>query len=103
MPARFTATENAFEKGVSSITPAAAVKLIDDWEIALKDADFAGAKTIVHDLDALKKALHADKPDGAAIKKLVSKLADETTKSAGHATPATKDKVAALGKTLASV
>ncbi|UAJ11240.1 hypothetical protein [Polymorphobacter megasporae] len=103
MPARFAATEHAFEKGVDSITPAAAIKLIDDWEVSLKDADIPGAKGIVRDLEALKKALHADQPDGEKIKTLVGKLAEETTKIAGHATPATKDKVAGLGKTLASV
>ena len=103
MPVHFTATENAFSKGVDNITPAAAVKLIEDWETSLMDADFAGAKPIIHDLDALKKALHADKPDAAKIKALVGKLGGETTKAAGHATPATKDKVAALGKTLSSL
>ncbi len=103
MPARFTATENAFEKGVDSITPAAAIKLIDDWEASLKDLDAPGAKTIVRDLDALKKALHADQPDGEKIKTLVGKLGAETTKIAGHATPSTKDKVAELGKTLSAV
>ncbi len=103
MPARFTATENAFEKGVENITPAAAIKLIDDWETSLKDADIPGAKGIVRDLEALKKALHADQPDAAAIRKLVGKLGEETTKIAGHATPATKDKVEALGKTLSSL
>lgn len=103
MPARFVATENAFEKGVAHITAAAAVELIEDWEVALKDVDVAGAKAIVHDLEALKKALHADKPDAEAIKKLVGKLGAETTKIAGHATESTKDKVAALGKTLSSL
>jgi hypothetical protein len=103
MPARFAATENAFEKGVDNITPAAAIKLIDDWEVSLKDADIPGAKTIVRDLEALKKALHAGQPDGEKIKALVGKLAEETTKIAGHATPSTKDKVVEPGKTIASV
>ena len=103
MPARFVATENAFAKGVAHITPAAAVKLIEDWEVALKDVDAPGAKAIVRDLDGLKKALHADKPDAEKIKTLVAKLGEETTKIAGHATPSTKDKVAELGKTLTSL
>lgn len=100
MPARFTATANAFEKGVDSITPAAATKLIDDWESSLKDADFPGAKTIVRDLEALKKALGGDQPDAEKIKTLVAKLGDETIKSAGHATDATKPKLEELGKAL---
>ncbi len=103
MPARFVATENAFEKGVDHITPTAAVKLIDDWEVALKDVDAPGAKAIVRDLEALKKALHADQPDAEKIKTLVGKLGAETTKIAAHATESTKDKVANLGKTLSAL
>jgi len=103
MSAPFTETTSAFKKGVDNIPPAAASTLIDDWAASLKDNDAPGAKEIVHDLHALKKALHADKPDAAAIKKLVSKLGEETTKIAGHATASTKDHVAALGKTLSSL
>ena len=103
MPARFTATSNAFEKGVDSITPAAAIKLIDDWETSLKDVDAPGVKNIVRDLEALKKALHTDTPDAGKIKDLCHKLGGETTKIAGHATESTKDKVAELGKTLSGL
>ena len=103
MPARFTATENAFAKGVESITPTAAIKLIDGWEEVLKDAEFSGVKTIVRDLEALKKALQSDKPDAEKIKMLVGKLGEETTKSAAKSTPNTKDKVESLGKTLSSL
>lgn len=103
MPARFTATENAFEKGVEHITPSAAVKIIDGWEAALKDAEITGAKGIAADLERLKKALEADKPDAEKIKTLVGKLGEATTKIAGHADDKTKEKVAALGKTLSSL
>ena len=101
MPARFAATEHAFDKGVDSITPAAAIKLIDDWETSLKDLDAPGAKTIVRDLEALKKALHAE--DGEKVRTLCGKLGEETTKIAAHATAATKDKVAKLGETLSGL
>ena len=101
MPARFTATENAFEKGVDSITPHAAIKLIDDWETSLKDLDVAGAKTIVRDLEALKNALEAE--DGEKVRTLCGKLGAETTKIAAQATPSTKDKVAKLGETLSGL
>lgn len=100
MPARFTATTNAFEKGVDSITPAAAIKLIDDWETSLKNLDAPGAKGIVRDLAALKKALDGDQPDAGKIKTLVAKLGDETVKIADPATEATKSKVEELGKAL---
>ena len=101
MPARFVATENAFAKGVDSITPAAAIKLIEDWAVSLKDLDAPGAKTIVRDLEALKKALEAD--DGEKVKTLCGKLGGETTKIAAHATETTKDKVAKLGETLSGL
>ncbi|MGI4880069.1 MAG: hypothetical protein ACRYG4_21555 [Janthinobacterium lividum] len=102
MPARFTATAHAFEKGVESIKPAAAVKLIEDWETSLKDVEVPGAKGIVRDLEALKKALAGDAPDGEKIKSLMGKLADATTRIAGHVTDNTKDKIEELGTVLKS-
>ncbi len=103
MPARFVATENAFAKGVNSITPTAAIKLIDDWAASLHDVEITGTKTIIRDLEALKKALHADTPDAEKIKDLVGKLGAATSKIAAHATDSTKDKVASLGETLSGL
>lgn len=103
MPARFTATNNAFEKGVEHITPAAATKLIEDWEESLKDLDAPGAKGIVRDLEALKKALGTDQPDAEKIKSLLGKLGEATTKIASHATGNTGPKTEELGKTLSSL
>lgn len=102
MPA-FAATANAFEKGIESITPAAAIKLIDGWEVALADLDVPGAKGISGDLERLKKALHADEPDAEKIKAIVGKLGEATTKIAGRADDKSQDKVAALGKALSEV
>lgn len=102
MPA-FAATANAFEKGVDTIKPAAAIKLIEGWEEALHGAEVSGAKGIVDDLERLKKALSSDAPDGEKVKALVTKLGEATTKIAGHADDKTKDKVAELGKTLSSL
>lgn len=103
MSAPFTETTSAFAMGVDHIPPAAASKLIDEWAASLKGAEIAGAQDIVQDLHALKQALHAEKPDAAAIKKLVSKLGEATTKIAGHATASTKEHVVALGKALSSL
>ncbi len=100
MPARFTATANAFEKGIDSIKPAAAIKLIEDWETSLKDFDGTGTKGIVRDLEALKKALGNDEPDAEKIKTLVAKLGEATTKIAAHAPENIKPKVEDLGKAL---
>jgi len=102
MPA-FAATTNAFEKGFENIKPAAAVKLIEGWEEALKDAEITGAKGIVADLERLKKALEAGEPDAEKIKTLTHKLGEATAKIAGHADDKSKDKVAELGKALTSI
>ena len=77
---RYAATLNALEKGVGSISPDAAVKLIEDWETQLGELDSKGAKTLVKDLGALKKELgKGDKLDGAKVQELTAKLGGETT------------------------
>ena len=100
MPARFTALEHQIEQGLGSVAPEAGAKQIEYWEGQLKDADFRGAKTILHDLEALKKALHAPTPDSAAIKKLVAKLGEETTRSASSAEGAAAEKLKTVGEKL---
>ncbi len=100
MPARFAATATAFENGIEKTQPAAAIKIIEGWEDALKDIDIPGSKGIVRDLEALKKALDSDAPDGDRVKTLLGKLADEVTKIAprteGAVTPKLEDLGAAL-------
>ena len=100
MPARFTTLEHQIEQGLDTVKPDAAAKQIEYWEGQLKDADFRGAKTILHDLEALKKALHGDKPDGAAIQKLVAKLGAETVRSASNAEGAAAEKLKTVGAAL---
>lgn len=97
MPTRFTTLQHQIEQGLETVKPDAAVKQIDYWEAQLKDADFRGAKTILHDLEALKKALHAGTPDGAAIKTLLAKLGGETTRSASHAEGPAAEKLKEIG------
>lgn len=86
MPTRFTTLDHALDKGLETMPAAAAVKQIETWETELKGAEFTGAKGLVHDLEALKKLLHAEPVDGAAVQKIVAKLGGETTRSASHAT-----------------
>ena len=98
---QFAATTKAFEKGVESIAPDAAIKLIDGWEAQLKDLDSKEGKTITHDLEALKKELgKGDKMDGEKVKKLTAKLGQETVKSASALKGSGGDKVKALGEAL---
>lgn len=100
MPARFTATANAFEKGIENTMPAAAIKMIEGWEEALASVDVPGTKGIARDLEALKKALSADEPDGERVKSLLGKLADEVTKIAGRTEGGVQPKLEDLGSAL---
>ena len=100
MPARFAATATAFEKGIEDTKPAAAIKLIEGWEDALKGVDIPGTKGIANDLEALKKALDGDEPDSARVKTLLGKLAGEVTKIAGRTEGAIQPKLEDLGAAL---
>ena len=97
---QFDATIKHFKDGVKGFTISAATKNIEGWEETLGKLDAPGAKTIVRDLGSLKKHLHADPLDGAAIKKLVAKLGHETVTLAGKADSKSADKVRALGEAL---
>ena len=85
MPARFTATNNAIEKGLENATPKSAIGLIDGWATELEKNEFSGSKGIHGDLERLKKELEKDQPNGESIGKIVHKLGAATTKSADKA------------------
>ncbi len=97
---QFDATIKHIKEGVKSFTVSAAVKNIEGWEATLGKLDAPGAKTIVHDLESLKKHLHAKEIDGAAVKKLMAKLGKETVAMSGKADAGHKEKVHALGEAL---
>ena len=80
---QFDATIKHIKDGVKSLTVSAAVKNIEGWEATLEKLEAPGAKTIVKDLENLKKHLHAKELDGEAIRKLVAKLGKETVSLAG--------------------
>ena len=98
MPQRFTATENAFEKGIENTSPKAGAKLAGDWVEALQKADFPGAKGLAGNLEKLQKELSGDEPDGAKIKTLMEQIGEATAKSAERAE---EEKVAAKVRELA--
>ena len=102
MPIRFAATNSAFEKGIESTKPNAAVKMIEGWEEALADVDTPGAKGIVRDLEALKKALSAAEPDGERVRSLLGKLGGEVTKIAARTDGNVQPKLEELGKALSA-
>ena len=97
---QFDATIKHIKDGVKSFTVAAATKNIEGWEETLGKIDAPGAKAIVHDLESLKKHLHAKELDGAAIQKLVAKLGKETVAFAAKAGTPNAAKAHALGEAL---
>ena len=97
---QFDATIKHIKDGVKSMTVNAAVKNIEGWEATLEKVEAPAAKTIIKDLENLKKHLHADKLDGEAIRKLVAKLGKETVTIAGKTDSKNAEKVRALGEAL---
>ncbi|MBX9749147.1 MAG: hypothetical protein K5Q68_05975 [Roseococcus sp.] len=90
----------ALEGGVASLTPAQAIRQIESWEAHLAGVEVSGTKTLLADLGALKRALQKDPLDGAAIGRLMAKLAIGTARIAGRADGKRASQVEALGKAL---
>ena len=97
---QFDATIKHLKDGVKGFTVSAAVKNIEGWEATLEKVEAPGAKTIVKDLESLKKHLQADKIDGEQIKKLIAKLGKETVTIAGKADSKNAEKIKGLGEAL---
>ena len=97
---QFDATIKHIKEGVKSFTVAAAVKNIEGWEETLEKSEAAGTKTIIKDLENLKKHLHAKEIDGEAIRKLILKLGKETVTIASKSDSKNAEKIKALGETL---
>jgi hypothetical protein len=97
---QFDATIKHLKDGVKGFTVSAAVKNIEGWEATLEKVEAPAAKTIIKDLENLKKHLQADKIDGEAIKKLVAKLGKETVTIAGKSDSKNAEKIKHLGEAL---
>ena len=97
---QFDATIKHIQDGLKGFTVKAAVKNIEGWEATLQKVEAPGVKTILHDLESLKKHLHADPINGEQIKKLVLKLGKETVTIAGKSDSKNAEKIKALGEAL---
>ena len=97
---QFDATIKHLKEGVKSMTVSAAVKNIEGWEATLEKVEEPAAKTIVKDLESLKKHLHAKELDGEAIRKLVIKLGKETVAIGKKVEGKNATKIQALGDAL---
>jgi hypothetical protein len=97
---QFDATIKHIKDGIKGFTVSAAVKNIEGWEATLEKVEVSGTKTIIKDLENLKKHLQADKIDGEQVKKIVLKLGHETVNIAGKSDSKNAEKIKALGETL---
>jgi len=85
MPQRFTATENAFDKGIEKTSPKQGAKLAGEWVEELRKADFTGAKGLASELERLEKLLNEEEPDGKRVQDLLRKIGEDTAKAADRA------------------
>lgn len=99
MAIRFTATLNAFNRGIDDTRPRQGVSMIEDWEAALSDVDIPGTKGIARDLASLRRQLEASEPDGERIEALMHRLGTAVTKIADKA-ERNGDKLKQLGEAL---
>ena len=97
---QFDATIKHLKDGVKGFTVSAAVKNIEGWEATLEKVEAPAAKTIIKDLENLKKHLQSDKINGEQIKKIVLKLGKETVTIAGKSESKNAEKIKALGEAL---
>ena len=97
---QFDATIKHIKDGLKGFTIAAATKNIEGWEATLEKIDSPAAKTIVKDLENLKKHLHAEPIHAEQVKKLVLKLGKETIAIAGKSDSKNAEKIKALGEAL---
>ena len=101
MPQRFTATENAIEKGLAKASPKAGAKLVEEWAKQLETVEATGAKGLHADLVALDKELKKDEPNSDHVQKLLGKLGPATVKMADKCDdPKIAEKVRSLGEAL---
>ena len=99
---QFDATIKHIKDGLKGFTVAAATKNIEGWEATLEKIDSPAAKTIVKDLENLKKHLHAEPIHAEQVRKLVLKLGKETIAIAGKSDSKNAEKIKALGEALSA-
>lgn len=99
MAIRFTATLNAFNRGIEDLKPKQAISMIEDWETALSDVDIPGVKGIARDLAALRRQLEMETPDSERVEAILHRLGMSTTKIADRAEK-NGDKLKQLGEAM---
>jgi len=101
MPKRFTATENAIEKGLENTSPKQGAKLVREWLGEVENLDLPGAKGLRGDLEKLATELEKDEADPKKVERLLGKLGPATVKLADRCDDEkVAEKVRALGEAL---
>jgi hypothetical protein len=101
MPQRFTATENAFEKGIENVSAKQGAKLAGEWAEEVRKAEFTGAKGLASELERLEKLLSTDEPDTEKLQALLEKIGQDTAKAADRAEdPKIAEKVRKLAEAM---
>ena len=100
---QFDATIKNIKEGVKGFTVSAAVKNIEGWETTLEKSELSGVKTIVKDLETLKKHLQADDVSGDKVKEILAKLGKATTNLASKEDGPKADKAKELGDAISKM
>ena len=101
MPQRFTATENAFDKGIENTSAKQGAKLVGEWVEEIRKAEFTGSKGLASELERLEKLLQADEPDGDKLGALLEKIGQDTAKAADRADdPKVAEKIRKLAEAM---
>jgi hypothetical protein len=101
MPQRFTATENAFDKGIEKTSAKQGAKLVGEWVEELRKAEFTGSKGLASELERLEKLLNEDEPNAERLQSLLEKIGTDTAKAADRAEdPKVAEKVRKLAEAM---
>lgn len=95
-------TATLLEGGVSALTPAAALPVVNGWINRLEAADFEGHEEIADYLEELRDQLQQNPVDGAEVGDLLVQLGTKTTAAATFATGADAIGLNRLGTVLSA-
>ena len=100
MPAQFAATIQGLKNGVVKSSLKAAIRKIESWEDAVREAGVTGTRALLRDLGALKRQLGREKLDMARVQAIVARIAEAAGKAAARMQGREAVAIRALAKTM---
>ena len=100
MPAQFAATIQGLKNGVAQSSLKAAIRKIEGWEDAVREAGVTGTRALLRDLGALKRQLEQQKPDTSRVQAIAARIAEAAGKVAARMQGREAGKVRGLAKTM---